>query len=124
CLVCLAAGLLFLWGGWVLWMKTNRLWRVQVVVHAGGLVYNNEETCLTCRWDQIEEFRWRVWNLFDESTIVVGVVPIATRSFDHSDHKVTVRRKDGVQLIFTDELQNIDRLARVIQQQISRNNRP
>jgi hypothetical protein len=119
-LVCLALGLLFLWAGSVLWMKTNRLRNIRVVVHAGGLVLHNQWACVTCRWDQMAEFRWRVLKYFDESTIVVGVVPIPTRSLDHSDHKVTVRRKDGVQLIFTDELQNFDRLARVIQEQTSR----
>jgi hypothetical protein len=117
CLLCLAAGLLFLWGGSVLWMKTQRLRNVRVVVHAGGLVLHNQWACVTCRWDQIEDFRWSVLNHFEEPTIVVGWVLVASgpRRLDHSDHTVTICRKDGVKLIFTDELRTIVRLARVIQ---------
>jgi hypothetical protein len=116
----LVVGVLALWGGIVLWRKTNRLRRVEAVVHVGGLSYQNDCGCLTCRWDQIEYVWWKVGNHYVESRVVVGgFVPIAgsgTRHHTHTTHEVTVRRKDGVQMIFTDQLQDIVELARAIQQ--------
>jgi hypothetical protein len=104
--------------------KANRLRHVRVVVHAGGLSYRGESTCLTCRWDQIEEVRFRVAHHREIIYLAVGgVIPIpgTTRQhLSHTTHRVTVRRKDGTQMIFTDELQNIVELARAIQARASR----
>src|SRR5262249_18009948 len=122
--VFLAIGVLSLWGGTVLWRKTNRLRHVQVVVHDHGLSYRDGSTCLTCRWDQVEEVRWRVAHHYEESSLTVGgFVPLpgtGTQDYSHTTHRVTVRRNDGVNLVFTDELQNIVELARAIRQETSR----
>jgi hypothetical protein len=46
-------------------------------VHSRGLSYRKEDnTCLTCRWDQIEAVRWRAWNHHYEGGAVIGGVPI------------------------------------------------
>jgi hypothetical protein len=123
--VLLAIGVLSLWGGRVLWRKTDRLRHAQAVVHAGGISYHDGSTCLTCRWDQVEDVRWKVANHYEETSLAVGgVFPIpgtAIQRVSHTSHRLTVRRKDGDNLVFTDELQNIVELARAIQQQISRN---
>jgi hypothetical protein len=123
--VLLAVALLLLWGGRALWRKADRKRRVRVVVHTHGLSYRDGSTCLTCRWDQIEDVRWRIWNNYEDTCIALGgVVPVpgtTTRSLIHTSHQVTVLRKDGVQLVFTDELQNIAGLARAIRQEASRN---
>jgi hypothetical protein len=121
----LAVTSLSLWGGRALWRKENRKRLVRVVVHAGGLSYRDGSTCLTCHWDQIEDVRWRVANHYEETSLAVGgVLPIPGATIErvsHTSHRLTVRRKDGVNLVFTDELQNIVELARAIQQQLSRN---
>jgi hypothetical protein len=118
--VFLAVGLFLLWGGTVLWRKMNRKRQVQVVVHSRGLSYCKEDnTCLTCRWDQIEAVRWRAWDHHDEGGAVIGGVPIyATDTW--TTHQVIIQRNDGVQLVFTDELQNVVSLAKAIQQETSR----
>jgi hypothetical protein len=119
----LSLGVLSLWGCRALWRKANRLRHVQVVVHAGGLSYRDGSTCLTCRWDQVEEVRWRTANHYEEVSLTVGgVLPVpgaAIRRLSHTSYHVTVRRKGGSQLVFTNELQNIDGLARAIQQETS-----
>ena len=108
-----AVGLLLLCGGSVLCRRTNRKRHVQVVVHAAGLFYHKEDnTCLTCRWDQIESVRCRIADHHEEAT-VEGIIPIHS-SF--RTHEITLRRNDGVQMVFTDELQNIAELARLIDQ--------
>ena len=125
--VFLAIGVLSLWGGRVLWRKTDRLRHAQAVVHDGGISCHDGSTCLTCRWDQIEDVRWRVANHYEETSFAVGgVLPIPGATIErvsHTNHRLTVRRKDGVNLVFTDELQNIVELARAIQQQLNRNSR-
>ena len=114
----LAAGVLLLWGGRVLWRKANRLRRVLVVVHAGGLSSRDDSTCLTCRWDEIEDVRWRVSNQYESFSIAMG---ISAKRLSHTSHYITVKRKDGVEMVFTDELENIFELAGAIQQHASRN---
>jgi hypothetical protein len=121
--ILLAIGVLALWGGMVLWRKANRLRHVQVGVHAAGLCYHNGSTCLTCRWDQVESIRWKVQDHYEETSLAVGWVPIpgtGIPEFSHTTHHITVRRQDGVQLVFTDELENITGLARAIQQETRR----
>jgi hypothetical protein len=120
CVFFLPIGVLLLWGGTAVWRKTNRKWQVKVVVHAGGLSYGNDNTCLTCRWDEIEEVGWRVLDHYDEGVARVGGIPIYASS-KHTTHRVTVRRKDGVELVFTDELDDVVALAKAIQQGIGRN---
>jgi hypothetical protein len=126
CLVFLAVGALFLWGGWVLWKKANRLRHVLVAVHTGGLSYRDGGTCWACRWDEIEDVQCRVFQHYEESTLAVGgVVPIpgtTTRNYSHTTQQVKVRRKDGSQMVFTDELRNIGELAQAIRDGASRNN--
>jgi hypothetical protein len=104
--------------GWILVRKTNRLRRVLVVVHDGGLVYRDGVDYMICSWDQIEDVQWRVDDHYQESSLYLsGVAKIpgtTTREFSHTTHKFTVRRNDGVQLVFTDELENVVELARVI----------
>jgi hypothetical protein len=124
CIVFLAVASLSLWGAKALWRKANRLRQVQVVVHAGGLSYRDDSTCLTCRWDQIEAVRWRVSDHHEESLIGIRGMPIPVlipAKTTWTTHQVTVKRKDGVQLVFTDELQDVVRLAKAIQQETTRN---
>jgi hypothetical protein len=121
--VLLAAGVLSLWGGRVLWRKTNRLRHVQATVHTGGVSWSDGNTCLTCSWDQVEDVRWQALNHYEKTSIAIGgVVPISpgVRSLTHTTHRVTVYRKDGVQLVFTNELQNIVDLARAIEAGVRR----
>jgi hypothetical protein len=128
CLVLLAVGGLSLWGGWVLLRKAIRLWHVLVAVHAGGLSYRDDGTCWTCRWEEIEDVHWRVRDHHEETSLAVGgIVPIpgtTVRSHSHTSQRVTVRRKDGTQMVFTDELQNVGELARAIHQGAGRNAGP
>jgi hypothetical protein len=118
-IIFLAVGLLLLWGGTVLWRKTNRKRHVRVVVHSRGLSYRNEDnTCLTCRWDEIEAFRWRAWVHREKGAAVIGGAPVvATTTW--TTHQVIVQLKDGVQLVFTDELQHVVSLAKAIQEATS-----
>jgi hypothetical protein len=76
----LAVGVVSLWGGRALWRKANRLRHVKVAVHAGGLSYRDGGTCLTCRWDQIEEVRWRVSDHYEEHSC-------GLRSCSHPRHE-------------------------------------
>jgi hypothetical protein len=112
------------YGGWILVRKTNRLRRVRVVVHDGGLAYRDGAEYMTCRWDQIKDVQWRVEDHYQESSLYLsGVAKIpgtATREFSHTTHKVTVHRNDDVQLVFTDELENVAELARVIVECVER----
>jgi hypothetical protein len=123
-LVVLAIGGVCLWGSGVLWRKASRLRHVEVVVHAGALFYRDGSSSFLCRWDEIEEVRWRVANHYEETSLTVGgvvrVPGTTTRSHSHTSHQVTVRRKDGAQMVFTNELQNVEKLARAIQGETSR----
>jgi general stress protein CsbA len=122
--VLFAISVFSLWAGRVLWRKTNRLRHRQVVVHAHGLSYRDGSTCLIFPWDQIEEVRWGVMGHHEESFIAVdGIIPVPgtrVRTHWHTSHHIRVRRKDGVCLDLTDELQNIVELGRAIQQGTSR----
>jgi hypothetical protein len=110
----LPIGTLLLWGGIVLLRKANAMRHIQVVVHVGGLASYQDKNCLTCRWDQLDEVTWQVRNHYDEGTATVGGVPIYANS-KHSTHRLTVRRKDGIELVFTDDLANLKALAKAIQ---------
>jgi hypothetical protein len=93
--VFLAGGVGLLWGATALWRRTDRLRHTRVVVHAGGLAYHRDGACLTCRWDQIEQFQWRLANHFEESSLAIGgLVPVPgtkMRSLSHTSQRVTVR---------------------------------
>jgi hypothetical protein len=102
CVVYLAIAALSLWGGIKLWRKANGKRQVRVAVHAGGLSYHDEETCLTCRWDQIAEVRWNAKKVYETTHLTVGgVLPVpgttSTRHI-HTTHQITVQLKDSVQL--------------------------
>lgn len=121
-----ALGAVSLWGAAALWGKVNRLRLVQVVVHVGGLSHRDENNrVLTCRWDQIADVRWRLAHFYQETSLTIqGVIPIPgtkTQTFSHNIHRIRVLRKDGVELVFTDELQNIFELGQAIHQEASRN---
>jgi hypothetical protein len=121
----LAVGVGSLWAARALWSKTSRLRHVQVAVHAGGLSYRDDSTCLAWRWDEILDIRWSV-SLHRETTsfAVGGVLPVPGTTVEttvHRSHQVIVRRMDGAQLVFTDELENITEMPRAIQEAASRN---
>ena len=105
-------------GSWLLLRKSNRLRRVRVVAHDGGLTHQDWAGCVTCHWEQVEDVRWMAADHYEESSLYLyGIAEIpgtTTREFSHTTHTVTVRRNDGVQLVFTDELENVAGLARVI----------
>jgi len=107
-----------LYGGWLLAQRTNRLRRVRVAVHDAGLTYRDWAGCVTRRWDQVEGVRWRAADHYEESSLylygVARVPGTTTREFSHTTRTVTVRWTDGTQLVFTDELENVTELARVI----------
>lgn len=117
-LVFLAAAGAAFYGGWVLWRRTNRLRLVRATVHAGGLSYWDATGRTTCRWDQIEDIRWKALDHYEESVLVLGgVVPVpgtAIREFSHSTHRVTVRRMEGAPIVLTNEIENIVGLAGAI----------
>jgi hypothetical protein len=119
-LVFVAVGVFLLWGGGVLWRKTNCLRHTRAVVHAHGLSYRKDNTTLTCRWEDIQEIRCLERDHYEE-TAAVGLIPIprgtTTPTFVHSSHHLTVRRKDGLELVFTDELEDVVGLASAIQQE-------
>jgi rhomboid protease GluP len=123
-IVFLVVGVLSLWGARVLWKQANRLRRLQVVVHTDGLVYRDGRTTFSCRWSQIAQARGRVAHHYDKTSLAVGgVVPIpgATVSkFSHVSHRYTLRREDGAEIVFTDEIQDVEELGRVIQQELDR----
>jgi hypothetical protein len=120
----LVVGVLLLWGGRVLWRRTNRLRPVRAVVHAGGLSYCDHSGCLTCRWDEIEDVQWKILSQYEKTSIAIGgLVPIpgtTIQRLSHTSHQIVVRRKDGVLLVFTSELQDIVGLALAIQEGRSR----
>jgi hypothetical protein len=120
-IVLLAAGLLLLWGGGSFWRKTDRKRRVRVVVHPHGLSYRKEDdTWLIRRWEQIEGVRCRAWDHHEQGAGAIGGVPlVATTTW--TTHEVIVQCRDGVRLVFTEELQNVESLAKVILEGVSRN---
>jgi len=111
-LVLLAVPIPFLWGGWALWRRANGKRQMRVVVHTGGLSYHDGNSVRTCRWDQIAEVQWKVANYYDDTT---------TRKASHTSHEFVLHRRDGVQLVFTEELQNIVGLSKSILEETSRN---
>jgi hypothetical protein len=124
CAVYLVVGVLLLWAGKALWSQANRLRRLKVVVHAGGLSYRKDGACLACRWDQIAAVQGQETPHYEESSLAVGgIVSIpgtTVRTLSHVSHRYTVSRQDGVQLVFTSELQNVAQLVQMIEQQLSR----
>jgi hypothetical protein len=116
-IILLAVAAVPFYGGWVLCRKTSRLRRVQVVAYEGGLTYQGTASCESCRWDQVEDVRYKVSDHYSKSASLYGVVNASgstTRDFTHTTHEVTVRRSDGLQYVFSDELDNVTELARFI----------
>ena len=110
---------LVLWGGIVVGTKTNRKRRVRVVVNSGGIYYRSENSIVIFRWDQISVVRLRRWHHHDEGAAMIAGVPIVA-SADFDTHSLAVQMKDGVEFVFTDELQNLVGLAKVIEQELER----
>jgi hypothetical protein len=119
-LALLAVAALLLWGGWRLGRKANRLRSKRVIVYAGGLSYHDGSTCLTCRWDQIADIRWSARPHYEHLADQWGNEIPGTTRLSHISNRITVRRKDGVAMVFTDELENIVGLAGAIQRERSR----
>lgn len=114
-----AVGVFLLWGARAMGRSTNRLRYTRAVVHAGGLSYHRDGACLSCRWEEIQEIRCRVTDHY-ERTAAVGLIPIprgaTTPKFVHRSFRLTVRRRDGRELVFTDELEHVTTLIRAIEQ--------
>jgi len=90
-------------------------------VHPHGLSYRKEDdTWLVRRWEQIEAVRYRALDHHEQGGADIGGVPIlATATW--TTHEVIVQCRDGVRLVFSEELQNVERLAKVILEEASRN---
>jgi hypothetical protein len=110
-----AFGVFLLWGGRAIWRKTKLLCHVKVNVYTGGLSYHKNNTCVTCRWNQILDVRGGATHYYEQVSLN-GLIPIESRRLSHTNHLLTVRRHDGVELVFTGELQNVTELFRIIQQ--------
>jgi hypothetical protein len=122
-LLFVGAGVFLLWGARALWRSTNRLRYTRAIVHADGVSYRKGDTCLTCRWDEIDEIRCRVTDYY-ERTAAVGLIPIprgaTTPKFVHRSLSLTVRRKDGLELVFTEELKNVAAFISAIEREAGR----
>jgi hypothetical protein len=119
-----AAGLLF--AGWVVGKKINQRRQILVAVYDGGFSYENGVDCVTRRWDQIENIRWKVADFYEDLALAVGPFNVrvpskAMREYSHTSYGLTVKCRDGVRLVFNDELENVTELARIIAESVQRN---
>jgi hypothetical protein len=122
-----AAAALCIWATVALLRKADRLRRLRVVVHDNGLAYHDGGRALTCRWDEIEDFRGTARHHFEEKSFAVGGIPVPgtkTQQYSHTSHHLVVRRKDGAELGFTNEIESVVALAEMIHEGLARRPRP
>jgi hypothetical protein len=111
---------LLLWAGWRVGRHVAALRHKQVVVRGGGLAYHDGAGWLTCRWDEVGGARWSRLAQYEQMQVAWGVPIPGTESHSHTSNRIVVLRKDGVKMVFTDEMQDVVGLALAIEQGLSR----
>jgi hypothetical protein len=113
-LLLLGGWVLLAWAGWAVWNKTCLLRHVRVGVHAGGISYCDGKGWVTCRWEQVADVRWKTWLLREESSGVAAGIPYYVTS-QHVTDRIEVRRNDGVEIVFTHQLEDVASLGKALQ---------
>jgi hypothetical protein len=97
-------------------------------VHAAALASDTGRTLLVCRWDEVAAPYGRTTAHYEAVSLSLrGVVPIpgtAVNYLSHVSHHYTLWRKDGVVLVFTEEIRKVGELAKIIQDELARRATP
>jgi hypothetical protein len=119
---------LLLWAGRSLWRQASRIRRFHVTVHADGLIFDTGTTILVCRWDEVVAAYGRKTVHHDAVSLSVGgIIPIPGTTVNypgHVSHHYTLWRRDGVPLVFTEEIRKVDELAGIVQDELARRAAP